>query len=67
MRMAVITRPLLGVAEAANCTGDPTVEPSAGDETETPAPPVVVTPETVMFIGVLKTCPLEFHAWTTTK
>ena len=66
MRMAVITRPLLGVAEAANCTGDPTVEPSAGDETETPAP-LVVVPETVMFMGFLKTCPLEFHAWTTTK
>jgi hypothetical protein len=77
MRMAVMVRPETGVAEALNGTGEPTLEPLTGEDTETPLvaevvvevvvelPVDVAVVPTVMFIALENDCPLVFQPTTT--
>ena len=71
MRMAVITRPEGGVAEATKFTGEATVAPFAGEETVIPPVELVDTGvtelPTVMLMELLKTVPAVFHACTMTE
>ncbi len=61
MRIAVIGVVLLPLeAEAANCTGDDTVAPFAGELIVTPA--ALVVPGTVMLTLFVYAFPVESHA-----